>query len=168
MPSKRVSVKGKGAELFFGESPASMPADLDDNAPTTEASEAPPTTPPPSQSETSTPASSRQPRRRRDTPKASAAAPSTTTPPGPYHSLPPEAVQAIERTLKRSGREVSYVRLSPDEKERLAEISYTYKREGLKVSETDIHRIALNYLLADYELNKHDSVLASTIASLKA
>ena len=89
MPSKRVSVKGKGAELFFGESPASMPADLDDNATTTEESNVPPTPPLPSQATTSPPdASASTTSGRRSTPKAPDRAPlnSAPTPAGPYHS----------------------------------------------------------------------------------
>src|SRR4051794_5935607 len=43
-------------------------------------------------------------------------------------SYPLELVEFIRRTVKKGGKEVSFVRLTQTEKEQLADIVYTYKR----------------------------------------
>jgi len=80
----------------------------------------------------------------------------------------PEAVAAIRKVVKAPGREVSFVRLSPQEKGQLADIVYTYKRQGQKTSENEINRIALNFLLADYHAHGEQSMLARVLAALQA
>jgi hypothetical protein len=70
--------------------------------------------------------------------------------------------------VKVPGREVSFVRLSADEKTRLADIVYTYKRQGQKTSENEINRIAINYLLLDYDEHGDQSMLARVLAALLA
>ena len=50
----------------------------------------------------------------------------------------------------------------------LSDIVYTYKRQGQKTSETEINRIALNYLLLDYREHGQQSVLARVLAALLA
>jgi hypothetical protein len=63
---------------------------------------------------------------------------------------------------------VSFVRLTPEEKGHLADLVYTYKRQGIKTSENEINRIAVNYILSDYVENGAESVLARVIAALRA
>jgi hypothetical protein len=70
--------------------------------------------------------------------------------------------------VKVPGREVSFVRLTADEKARAAEIVYAYKRRGQKTSENEINRIALNYLLLDHEEHGEQSVLARVLSALQA
>lgn len=77
-------------------------------------------------------------------------------------------VEEIRRTVKTLGKEVSFVRLTPEEKNQLVDIVYTYKRQGVKTSENEIHRIAVNCMLVDYKANGHASVLARVIAALLA
>jgi hypothetical protein len=77
-------------------------------------------------------------------------------------------IEEIRRTVKVPGREVSYVRLTPEEKGRLADIVYTYKRQGVKTSENEINRIAVNYMLADYQEHGEQSVLGKVLAALQA
>jgi hypothetical protein len=77
-------------------------------------------------------------------------------------------VESIRKTVKHLGKEVSFIRLTPEEKARLADIVYTYKRQGTKTSENEIGRIGLNYLIADYQANGKESVLAKVIAALNA
>lgn len=83
-------------------------------------------------------------------------------------SYPAETVAAIRKIVKDPGREVSFVRLSPQEKAQLADIVYTYKRRGHKTSENEINRIALNFLLADYHANGAQSMLARVLDALRA
>ncbi len=79
-----------------------------------------------------------------------------------------ELIETLRKTVKRLGKEVTYVRLTPEEKTQLADIIYTYKRQGTKTSENEIARIGLNYLIADYQANGEESVLAKVIAALNA
>lgn len=79
-----------------------------------------------------------------------------------------EDIERIRKVVKFSGKEVTYVRLLPEEKEKLGDIVYTYKRLGIKTSENEIGRIAINFLTQDYEANGENSVLAKVLAALNA
>ena len=77
-------------------------------------------------------------------------------------------IEAIRKTVKRIGKEVTFVRLTPEEKSQLGDIIYTYKRQGTKTTENEIARIGLSLLIADYQANGEASVLAQVIAALNA
>jgi hypothetical protein len=177
---KRVSLKGKGAELFFGDyptvadtdtdpapatappdgdpgAPAMPPGAADSNARSTVAPEAAPAAPP-----MQAKASRRAARSHSNASKPRDELASTLA------SVDASTVAAIRQVVKVPGREVSYLRLTPEEKADLADIVYTYKRQGQKTSETEINRIALNYLLLDYRENGQQSVLARVLAALLA
>ena len=62
---------------------------------------------------------------------------------------PASNIETIRKAVKQTGREVTFVRLTPEEKAQLADIVYTYKRQGVKTSENEISRIAISNLLAD-------------------
>ena len=79
-----------------------------------------------------------------------------------------ELVEFIRRTVKKGGKEVSFVRLTQTEKDQLADIVYIYKRQGKKTTENEINRIAINYLLEDYKRNGETSLLAQVIEALLA
>jgi hypothetical protein len=79
-----------------------------------------------------------------------------------------EVIERIRKTVKTPGREVSFVRLTTEEKGHLADVVYTYKRQGVKTSENEINRIAVNYILIDYYEHGEESTLAKVIAALRA
>ena len=79
-----------------------------------------------------------------------------------------ETIDAIRKVVKTQGREVSFIRLTPEEKGQISDIVYTYKRQGQKTTENQINRIAINYLLHDYHEHGEQSVLARVLASLLA
>lgn len=184
--AKRVSVKGKGADLFFGDYPAPRPPAPADGAvglvpedpgsetgvaPTSEApAGAAPSAPP----EPVSPSRARSPRRpAKQSPATSELASNDDSVIASLLSITtdskrPEDVEAIRRVVKTPGKEVSFVRLTPKEKEQLADVVYTYKRQGLKTTENEINRIAINALLADYRANGERSVLARVLAALLA
>ena len=152
--AKRASVKGRGADIFFGGEPAPLAAD----PPATPAAEQPsavtsapapirPLRSPPARQQVSEHASSR----------ASMLAP-----------VPDEVIATIRQAVKVVGKEVSFVRLTPEEKAQVADIVYTYKRQGKKMTENEINRIAVNYIVQDYKVNGEQSVLARVIAALLA
>ena len=82
--------------------------------------------------------------------------------------VPDEVIATIRQAVKVVGREVSFVRLTPEEKAQVADIVYTYKRQGKKMTENEINRIAVNYIVQDYKVNGEQSVLARVIAALLA
>ena len=186
---KRVSVKGKGADLFFGDyqAPPSPP-------PAEEAEDRAPEPPLPAEPNdrpslavgthpvaigdgTAAPEPASRPRPRQ-TP--SAPAPATSSRANGQASkrasklasnlgaADAEEIDAIRQVVKAPGREVSFVRLSPEEKGRLSDVVYTYKRQGIKTTENEVSRIAINALLADYRANGEQSTLAKVLAALQA
>jgi hypothetical protein len=79
-----------------------------------------------------------------------------------------DLIEAIRKTVKTAGKEVSFMRLTAHEKAQLSDIVYIYKRQGKKTSENEINRIAVNFLLTDYKENGAASVLAQVIEALRA
>lgn len=73
----------------------------------------------------------------------------------------------VRRVVKDSGKEASILRVSPEEKEQLAEVLYQCKRRGLKTTETQIVRIAVAALLQEYDANQDKSILARVLQALK-
>ena len=74
----------------------------------------------------------------------------------------------MRKTVRTVGREVAFTRLTPAEKQQLAAIVYTYKRQGIKTSENEVVRVAVAFLLADYQESHQESVLARVIDALNA
>jgi len=83
-----------------------------------------------------------------------------------------DSVEAIRKTVKQVGKEVFFIRVTPEEKHTLGSIVYSfneiYRGEGRKTSENEVGRIALNFLLEDYQENGNNSVLARVLAALNA
>jgi hypothetical protein len=83
-----------------------------------------------------------------------------------------DLVKTIRKAVKQVGKEVLFIRLSPDEKHAIGSIVYSfnelYRGEGRKTSENEIGRIGLNYLLADYKQHGNNSILAQVLAALAA
>jgi len=170
MSSKRISLKGKGADLFFGDF-ASEGAELSPLAVEDDAEVA-------------------------DVAMGNMVALGETEPEGtvsPSLGLPQpvengetgqarkhasrrastlanrgDRVEAIRRVVKRPGKEVVYVRLTPEEKGQLADVVYAYKRRGIRTSDNELGRIAINGLLVDHRERGEDSLLAKVLAALEA
>jgi hypothetical protein len=83
-------------------------------------------------------------------------------------SYPTELVDTIRKIVKLGGKEVSFVRLTPYEKSSLSDIVYTFRKAGNKTTENEISRIAINFIIEDYNQRKTDSLLAKVLASLLA
>lgn len=164
MANRRISLKGKGADLFFGEytpgasevSPPSeqieQEASLEEIAVVSVPSSEPAIAS--SSNHASTPASTRA---------SNHASKRAST-----QNEEPQVVEAIRKVVKRPGKEVVYVRLTPEEKSQLADVVYTYKRQGIRTSDNELGRIAINGLLADYHEHGEQSLLAKVLAALEA
>ena len=81
---------------------------------------------------------------------------------------PDMLIETIRKTVKQIGKEITFLRLTPEEKEQLREIDYTYKRRGIRTSENEISRIGLKFLLEDYKAHGEASILARVLAALNA
>ena len=83
-----------------------------------------------------------------------------------------DLIETIRKTVKSMGKEVSFIRLTPEEKHQLSAIVYSfnelYRGQGRKTSENEIGRIALNLLFVDYREHGELSVLAKVLAALNA
>lgn len=75
-------------------------------------------------------------------------------------------LEDIRKTLKLVGKEVLYVRLTPQEKKQISDIEYTYQQQGIKTSSNEIGRVGINFLLADYQVNGEQSILAKLLSAL--
>lgn len=77
-------------------------------------------------------------------------------------------LERIRKTVKDQGNKVSFARITDEEKNKLMDIIYTYKRLGIKTTENEVVRIAINYLIEDYQANGKTSVLATVLDMLRA
>lgn len=80
-----------------------------------------------------------------------------------YHDT---TIETIRRAVRVVGKEAATYRFSPEEKARMADLIYTYKRQGVRTSENEVSRIALNFIFADYEENGEASILAKALDAL--
>jgi hypothetical protein len=70
--------------------------------------------------------------------------------------------EAVRRAVKHIGKEAATHRFTIDEKNHLADIEYTYKRQGIRTSENEITRI-VNYFVEDYKTHGEKSLLAQVL-----
>jgi hypothetical protein len=75
-------------------------------------------------------------------------------------------VEEVRRAVKGIGKDPFFGRFTPEEKRQLAEIAFAYNQQGTRTSENQIARIAVNYLLRDYLLNKEQSLLDKVLKAL--
>ncbi len=76
-------------------------------------------------------------------------------------------VTGVVRLLRRPGKESATLRLTAEEKTQLRDLVYTYTRQGRRTSETELIRVAIHALMADYEAHGQLSALARVMAALE-
>jgi hypothetical protein len=79
-----------------------------------------------------------------------------------------EVLEVVRKAVKQIGKEAATHRFTLEEKNHLADIEYTYKRQGIRTSENEITRIAINYFIEDYRQNGEESLLAKILKRLNA
>ncbi len=79
-----------------------------------------------------------------------------------------EILEVVRKAVKQLGKEAATHRFTVEEKNHLAEIEYTYKRQGIRTSENELTRIAINYFLEDYRRNGEQSLLATILKRLNS
>lgn len=79
-----------------------------------------------------------------------------------------DMIEAVRKAVKQIGKEAATHRFTLEEKQMLADIEYTYKRHGIRTSENEITRIAINYFVEDYQKNGDNSMLAKVLKRLNS
>ena len=74
----------------------------------------------------------------------------------------------IAKSIREVGKEVCTYRLTQKEKTALVEIIYHYRMRNSRLSENDIARIAINFLIEDFNANRHTCKLSSIVEAMKA
>jgi hypothetical protein len=64
------------------------------------------------------------------------------------------SIDDIRKTVKEFGKEAATYRFTKREKDLLADLVYAYGKEGIRTSENEITRIAINWLINDNKDNK--------------
>ena len=89
-----------------------------------------------------------------------------TTQPRDAVSLAPTIHETIRRAVKQFGKEAATHRFTLAEKKAITDIIYAYKNLGVKTSENEITRIAVNFIINDYKQNGENSILARALKAL--
>jgi hypothetical protein len=80
-----------------------------------------------------------------------------------YHDT---IIELVRKAVKELGKEAATHRFTEEEKKAIAEIIFTYKNHGIRTSENEITRIAVNFIIQDYKENGEESVLDKAIKAL--
>ena len=75
-------------------------------------------------------------------------------------------VETIRKAVRQLGKEDATYRFTAEEKKALADIVYSYGSGGIRTSQNEITRIAINWLLEDYREAGRASVLARVLDRL--
>ena len=75
-------------------------------------------------------------------------------------------VELVRKAVKEFGKEAATHRFTEAEKKEIADFIYTYKNRGIKTSENEITRIAVNFVIEDYKVNGENSVLHKILEAL--
>ena len=75
-------------------------------------------------------------------------------------------IEEIRKAVKQLGEKAATHRFTGDEKDKLSDIVFAYKKKGTTTSENELTRIAVNYMLYDYHKNKQSSIIATVLERL--
>ena len=79
---------------------------------------------------------------------------------------PDKFVDHIRKTVREIGKEAATHRFTVAEKRAINEVVHRYNQQGIKTSENEVARIAINFILSDHESAGKDSVLDQVIRKL--
>ncbi len=74
--------------------------------------------------------------------------------------------EIVRKAVKQVGKEAATHRFTQEEKQALADIEYTYQRQGMRTSENELTRIAINYVVEEYGQHGEQSILAKALKKL--
>jgi len=70
-----------------------------------------------------------------------------------------DVIEYIRQAVRQTGKEAGTYRITREEKRALLELCYSFRLEGIRTSENEITRIAINNLVYDHKSNSKDSIL---------
>jgi hypothetical protein len=73
-----------------------------------------------------------------------------------YHDT---MIETVRKAVREFGKEAATHRFTVAEKQAIADIIYRYKQRSIKTSENEVARIAINFLVVDYQENGEASIL---------
>jgi hypothetical protein len=76
--------------------------------------------------------------------------------------------EVVRKAVKQIGKEAATHRFTLEEKNLLTDIEYTYRRGGVRTSENEITRIAINYIVEEYRQHGEESILAKILKRLNS
>jgi len=79
---------------------------------------------------------------------------------------PIDILETVRKAVKKTGKEAATHRFTLQEKETLAELIFNFKKQGIKTSENEITRIALNYIMTDFQRRGDESILKDVLQQL--
>ena len=82
-----------------------------------------------------------------------------------YHDT---TIETVRKAVKVLGKEAATHRFTIEEKRAIADLVYAYKRRGIRTSENEIARIAVNFVLQDNQESGKNGVLDKTLRALNA
>ena len=74
----------------------------------------------------------------------------------------------IAKSVREVGKEVCTYRLTQKEKTALVEIIFYYRMRNSRLSENEIARIAINFLIEDFKADRKECILSSITEAMKA
>lgn len=74
-----------------------------------------------------------------------------------------DLVKDIKWKIREFGREASTYRLSLEEKNSIIEVIYDFRKKKVRISENDVIRIAIRFLIYDHCLKKEKSLLTRVV-----
>ena len=86
--------------------------------------------------------------------------------PRDHDTMEDDNLVQVRNAVKQLGKEAATYRFTTAEKSLLAELIFNYRKLGVRTSENEIARIAINYLLLDYKQNGEFSVLHQILMTL--
>ena len=80
-----------------------------------------------------------------------------------YHDT---TIETVRKAVKELGKEAATYRFTIVEKRAIADLVYTYKRRGIRTSENEITRIAVNFVLHDNQESGKNGILDKVLRAL--
>lgn len=81
-----------------------------------------------------------------------------------YHDT---SIGLLRKAVKEFGKEAATHRFTMEEKRAVANLIFTYKSQGIRTSENEIARIAINFIIADFNENGENSILDKVMKALQ-
>jgi len=76
-------------------------------------------------------------------------------------------IEAIRKAVKEFGKEAATHRFTLTEKRAIASVAHSLNMQGIRTTENEITRIAINFVIDEFNRNGKDSLLGLVLQALK-